>query len=152
MLGMIDDLLAKRDVKKVEVAIAKYLRSNPPAHERGQALLQRARSRLLGARPADAIDDLIKARTVLADIFNTPDILELSGDCYFARFEMAAVGFADRADTEHRPAPRLQCCASVPCSARGRGRGCGRGQPADGRRDAIDPRSSREPDHSCCGW
>lgn len=108
MLGMIDDLLAKRDVKKVEVAIAKYLRSNPSAHERGHALLQRVRARLWGARPADAIDDLVTARTLLPDLFNTPEILELSGDCYFARFELAAVGFADRADTEQAENEYLQ--------------------------------------------
>lgn len=100
MLGMIDELLAKRDVKKVEVAIAKFLRSNPAAQERGNALLQRARARLLGARPADAIDDLLTARSLIPEIFKTPEVLELSGDCYFARFELASVGFADRADTQ----------------------------------------------------
>jgi tetratricopeptide (TPR) repeat protein len=100
MLGMIDELLAKHDVKKVEVAIAKFLRGNPTTHERGSALLQRARARLLAARPADAIDDLMTARTLIPDTFKTPEVLELSGDSYFARFELASVGFADRADTQ----------------------------------------------------
>jgi tetratricopeptide (TPR) repeat protein len=114
MLGMIDELLAKRDVKKVEVAIAKVLRSNPSAQERGTMLLQRARARLMGARPADAIDDLATARGLLPDAFKTPEVLELSGDCYFARFELAVVGFADRADTHQAQQDYMQVVEQHP--------------------------------------
>jgi tetratricopeptide (TPR) repeat protein len=95
-LPIIDTLLAKREIRKAEVLIAKLLRLDLAHSERAQILTRRARTRLLSARPDDAIDDLLSIRAESAD---PPSLLELLGDCYFERFELASVGFADRQDT-----------------------------------------------------
>jgi tetratricopeptide (TPR) repeat protein len=97
-LKTIEDLLAKRDIKKAEVALAKLLRSELTAPDRASILILRARARLLSARPADAIADLQEARSLEVLDFSTPELLELHADTHFARFELASVGFADRND------------------------------------------------------
>ncbi len=99
-LAAIDDLLIRRDVKKAEVQIAKVLRSATTPHQRAQVLLFRARARLLGARPEDALDDITAARSLDEEVAEPAALLELLGDSYFARFELASVGFADRGDTQ----------------------------------------------------
>ncbi len=95
----IEDLLLKREIKKVEIVIARTLRSKISDKSRAQLLTYRARARLIGARPEDAIDDLLAVRALIPGEFEQPERLELLGDCYFARFEQASVGFADRNDT-----------------------------------------------------
>jgi len=97
-LRAIRESLDKHDVKKAEILIARLLRREITSEQRAQLLIQRARTRLLNARPEDAIDDLQEARAT-SPVFETPSTLELLGDCYFARFEFATVGFADRSDT-----------------------------------------------------
>ncbi len=100
-LSNIDKLMAAGDIKKAEILIAKLLRTQRfSANEllKSQLLLQRARVRLLSARPDDALDDLLVVRPILPEEFKEV-ALELLGDCYFARFELASVGFADRNDT-----------------------------------------------------
>lgn len=96
---VIEDLLLKHDIKKVEIIIARALRSKIPDQSRAQLLTYRARARLLGDRPEDAIDDLLAVRSLIPRDFEQPERLELLGDCYFTRFEQASVGFADRNDT-----------------------------------------------------
>jgi tetratricopeptide (TPR) repeat protein len=100
-LQAIDELLTRNEVRKAEIIIAKALRSNLAPAPRSQLLFRRARLRLLLSRPEDALDDLETVRTAAPDYFESPTILELLGDIYFARFELASVGFADRSDT-HR--------------------------------------------------
>ncbi len=95
----VDDLLNKRDIKRAEVLIARYMREELSVQERVRLLITRARARLLSARVDDALEDLQLARTLLPDEFFSPLTLELLGDCHFARFELASVGFADRNDT-----------------------------------------------------
>ncbi|MFN8560590.1 MAG: tetratricopeptide repeat protein [Anaerolineae bacterium] len=95
----VDELLNRRDVKRAEILIARYLRSELSVQERAGLLIARARARLLTARADDALDDLNHARTLLPDDFDNPATLELLGDAHFARFELASVGFADRNDT-----------------------------------------------------
>lgn len=95
----VDELLNKRDVKRAEVLIARYMREELSVQERVHLLITRARARLLSARVDDALEDLHLARTLLPDEFTSPLTLELLGDCHFARFELASVGFADRSDT-----------------------------------------------------
>ncbi|MCC6804568.1 MAG: tetratricopeptide repeat protein [Anaerolineae bacterium] len=95
----IDELLNRRDVKRAEILIARYLRAELSVQERAALLIARARARLMTARADDALDDLHHARTLLPDDFDTPTTLELLGDAHFARFELASVGFADRNDT-----------------------------------------------------
>lgn len=100
-LQTIDDLLLKRDIKRAEVLIARVLRSEQSLQGRARMLILRARARLLGGRIDDALDDLHKARELAPDQFEFPANLELLADTHFARFELASVGFADRADTAH---------------------------------------------------
>ncbi len=97
-LRSIDSLLARNEVKKAEIAIARHLRSPLTELERADTLIYRARARLSGARPADALDDLHAAQSAMIAEFDRPEILELQADCYLARFELASVGFADRQD------------------------------------------------------
>lgn len=99
-LHAIEALLNKREIKKAEILIAKCLRSDFNKQEQAKLLLFRARARLLSARPEDSIDDLLKVRSLILDDFEVPPILELLGDCYFARFELASVGFAERSDAQ----------------------------------------------------
>jgi tetratricopeptide (TPR) repeat protein len=110
----VDELLNKRDVKRAEVAIARYMREELSAQERAHLLIARARARLLGARIDDAQDDLNHAQTLLGDNFVTPLTLELLGDSHLARFELASVGFADRADTAQAAATYDQLLAEFP--------------------------------------
>jgi tetratricopeptide (TPR) repeat protein len=98
-LQTIDDLLDQREIKKAEVVIAKALRNNPPRNYKMQVLAYRARTRLLGARPDDALADLRAIRSMLGDEPEIPAMFELRGDCHFARFELSTAGFADRNDT-----------------------------------------------------
>jgi tetratricopeptide (TPR) repeat protein len=95
----IDRYLSKRDVRKAEVMIARWLRSELSAADRAKALISRARVRLFSGRIDDALDDLSKARALNPDEVETPAAQELRGDCHFARFELASLGFADRQDT-----------------------------------------------------
>lgn len=97
-LQPIVDLLERREIKKAEVAAAKLLRSTLSDSERIQVLVLRARARLLGGRPDEAIEDLNHARALLSGS-EPVEMLELTADCHLLRFEMASVGFADRGDT-----------------------------------------------------
>lgn len=95
-LSQIDELLVKKDIKKADVLIARELRSHLTTDQQAELLLRRSKTRLLSARPEDALDDLSAARELMGDRFLAPHNLELLGDCYFACFELASVGFADR--------------------------------------------------------
>jgi tetratricopeptide (TPR) repeat protein len=95
----IDDLLERNEIKKAEIALARFLRSDITDDERALVLTYRARARLRSARPDDAIEDLASARNLDPNRFDLPEMLELLADCYLARFELASVGFADRQDT-----------------------------------------------------
>jgi tetratricopeptide (TPR) repeat protein len=97
-LQLADDLLARREVKKAEIAIAKALRAAVASEDRADCLILRARARLMSARPDDALDD-IRAAIALGRIREeNPYLIELEADAYLARFELATVGFADRND------------------------------------------------------
>lgn len=100
-MQMVDALLARGEIKRAEMLVAKQLRSQLTPPERARALICRARARLAGLRPEEALDDLTASQALLPLEFEKPDSLELEADCYFARFELAAVGFADRGDIAH---------------------------------------------------
>jgi tetratricopeptide (TPR) repeat protein len=95
---LIEALLHKREVKKAEVLIARGLRSEANHIKQAELFVQRARTRLLTARPEAAIDDLLKARALEENVLDSPINLELLADAYFARFELSSVGFAERSD------------------------------------------------------
>lgn len=97
-LQTIQSLIERRDIKKAEVLIAKQLRGSLDGISRRALITLRARTRLLSARPDDAIDDLLSLYPSEMETPAPPHIMEMMGDCYFARFELSSVGFADRND------------------------------------------------------
>ena len=99
-LQQIEVLIGKREIKKADVIIARLLRSTQHTNDYAALLMFRARTRLLSGRPDDAINDLNSAQADTSKLnIPSPEFLELWGDAHFARFELASVGFADRADT-----------------------------------------------------
>jgi tetratricopeptide (TPR) repeat protein len=94
-LTIIRDLINDRDLRKAESALARLLRGDLSPRDLAQTLVLRARARLLAARPEEALDDLQAAQT--DDPALGAEIDELIADANFARFELASVGFADRA-------------------------------------------------------
>lgn len=100
LFTQIDALLNTRELKKAEVLIAKQLRADPTAEPRTHLLLYRAKARLFGQHPDDALEDIQTARVLLPEITALPQFKELLADTYFARFELAPVGFAERSDAD----------------------------------------------------
>ncbi len=98
-LRLIDYLIGQRDTKKAEMLIAKGLRTTLRKSERNELLIQRARLRLLIARPDDSLIDLLAVRADDESAYQALPVQELVADSYLARFELASVGFADRNDT-----------------------------------------------------
>jgi tetratricopeptide (TPR) repeat protein len=99
-LAPIRELLAMRDLKKAEVQIAKLLRGTLSSPDSASLLTLRARARLLAARAEEALDDLAIAEQRTDDPALRLEIRELQGDAWFARYELASVGFADRAHVQ----------------------------------------------------
>lgn len=97
-LQAIDRFLAQRNVKRAEILIAKLLRTEQPPALHAQLLYRRARTRLHNGRPEAALEDLQKFVSLLSDQYESPAVRELFADCYFARFELAVVGFSERND------------------------------------------------------
>jgi tetratricopeptide (TPR) repeat protein len=100
-LLQIDQSLAAREGKRAEFQIARLLRSTLPSADRAQLLLRRARARLLTERPDEALEDLQTCHALAPELRDQPDVLELMADAHFSRFELAPVGFAERADADH---------------------------------------------------
>ncbi len=92
--------LARNELRRVEVAVARALRSNTDNNTSVALRLLRARARLNDARPAEALDDLQTVSMLDAQRAHSPEVLELRGDSLLARFELASVGFADHNDTD----------------------------------------------------
>jgi tetratricopeptide (TPR) repeat protein len=99
-LQVVDTLLSTGEIKKAEIIVARLLRSDLTPQEQSQILWYRARIRLLSLRPDDALEDLNAISRLTPEDNPAPAVLELKGDCYFARFELASVGFAQRADMD----------------------------------------------------
>jgi tetratricopeptide (TPR) repeat protein len=110
----IDALLAKRELKKVERLIARQLRHTQDKDAQANLLVLRARNRLFSARLDEALIDLHEAQQLSPQTYHKPETLELLGDIHFARFELASVGFADRADTERALAAYASVLANYP--------------------------------------
>jgi tetratricopeptide (TPR) repeat protein len=99
-LSGLDNLIANGDIKKAEVQIAKLLRHDLPPDERSALLLRRARVRLITGRVEDSFDDLRELNAFNEGSHFVPELQELRADCHLARFELASLGFADRADLQ----------------------------------------------------
>jgi tetratricopeptide (TPR) repeat protein len=89
-------LLMLGDVRRAETNLAKLLRFDQSPADEAQIVALRARARLLAARPEEALDDIANAKRLTEDPTLQTELIELTGDAYFARFELASVGFADR--------------------------------------------------------
>ncbi|NDJ62126.1 MAG: hypothetical protein GYB67_13445 [Chloroflexi bacterium] len=110
----IDALITRHEIKKAEILIARQLRAAPDVAVRAALMVLRARARLYTTRPDEALDDLQHARDLDPDVMAMPETLQLLGDSHFARFELASVGFADRADTSHALAAYDELLAHFP--------------------------------------
>lgn len=98
---LVSSLLSRSEIKKAEMIIARHLRSKISNADRSRWLIYRARARLAGGRPEEALDDLLTSKKLShQSISDQPELIELMADCHLARFEMASVGFADRNDTK----------------------------------------------------
>lgn len=93
----IDETLRLGDAKRAGAAITKALKNSRDKDERAELLIRRARARLLDARPDEALEDL-ETGLALLNTLPSAEHWVLKGDILFARFELAAVGFADRND------------------------------------------------------
>ncbi len=113
-LAVLDKLLDKRDVKKAEVTIAKYLRADLSSSDQCKLMLYRARVRLLGARPDDALSDLQWVQEHCSKLANDVRLLQVLADSYFSRFEQATVGFSDRNDITHAEQIYTQILSDFP--------------------------------------
>ena len=96
----IDKWLSAGDIKRAEVQIAKLLRGETTPAERAELFLRRARARVVSERPDEALEDLQTCRALAPALWELPTTQELLGDAHFSRFELAPVGFAERADTD----------------------------------------------------
>jgi tetratricopeptide (TPR) repeat protein len=95
-----DMLLHKRDYRRAEVLVAKQLRVVSDTPIRIRWLVARARLRMQNNRVDDALLDLEKIRTLQGGEIADPDLLLLFADTHLARYELATIGFADKADVE----------------------------------------------------
>ena len=95
-LTSIRNLLINGDIRKAEASISRLLRAELSRQEEAETLTLRARARLLAARPEEALDDITAAGSKTDSPALLAELLELTGDAHFARFELASVGFADR--------------------------------------------------------
>jgi tetratricopeptide (TPR) repeat protein len=100
---LIEALITERDFKKAEVWLARSLRTDLSSANLTRLLVYRARLRLLTARPTDALADLREAGITLQTT-TSPELLELLADCYFASYEHAQMGFADKEFIRHAEA------------------------------------------------
>lgn len=112
-LDTIAGFITTRDIKKAEIMITRLLRSPLTSHQLAQALLHRARIRLLSARPDDALDDVKTLINTTPNPVN-PELLELMADCYLLRFELAPAGFAERQDIQRASDIYTQLAADFP--------------------------------------
>jgi len=111
----IDRQLEWGDVKQAEIMIARGLRaSGLDGAGRSALLLRRARVRLYSEKPDEALADLREALALVPALADLPDVRELRADVHFARFELAPLGFADRADADHAFAAYVELSADEP--------------------------------------
>jgi len=96
---LIEGYINSNDFKKAETLISKLMRSVQSNVEQERLLFYRARTRLLSGRPDDSLADITSLYNLTDNLSLSPNLIELRADAYFARFELASVGFADRGDT-----------------------------------------------------
>lgn len=114
-LAAIDRHLEQGDTKQAEIMIARRLRRDEIASSgRSILLLRRARVRLYSEKPDDALGDLREAFALGPALAQQPEVRELLADVHFARFELAPLGFADRADADEALAIYRALAAELP--------------------------------------
>lgn len=96
----IHTLIQNREIKKAEVQIARALSKPATEADLIELLKLRARAKLYNGRPEGALEDLNKVREIAPTATNDPEWVETHADCHFARYELSAVGFAERSDAQ----------------------------------------------------
>jgi tetratricopeptide (TPR) repeat protein len=94
----IERMLSKGEVKKAEIRLAQIMRTEVSNHEISELLLLKARVKLSAGNPDEATEALKTAVEHRSEVLQSSAFQELMGDCYFAHFEQASLGFADRND------------------------------------------------------
>jgi tetratricopeptide (TPR) repeat protein len=100
VIAEIQQLLDMQKIKQADVRISKALRQPNAPDMQAPLMLLRARVKLMLGRPEGALDDLDRARELVTSATDSLPVRELLADCYFARYELAAIGFAARADLQ----------------------------------------------------
>lgn len=91
----------EQDPQKADVLISRSLRNRDVSPEMREALLiLQARAKLKLGRPQEALDALSSAEIHELTPAIPAATLELLGDAFLARFELAPVGFADHTDLQ----------------------------------------------------
>jgi len=90
--------ISDKDLKRAEVSVARLLKNDLSESDRARTLIYRARVRLLGLRPDDAMADIHEALDADEHIKQHPYTIEVLADTHFQRFEIASAGFSDRQD------------------------------------------------------
>jgi tetratricopeptide (TPR) repeat protein len=99
-LAAIDQRIASGDARRAEIQLGRLLRDELDPVTRSEILVRRARARLLLSRPDEALVDMHTALDLAPDLLRLNDMQCLLGDIHLLRFELAAVGFAERTDTD----------------------------------------------------
>lgn len=95
----IEEQIARGEIKKAEITLARLLRSASSDQEIAESLIYRARLRLITDRPDEALADLKTAQERNQAIFaKNPELTSLFADAHLTQFEQSQVGFADRSD------------------------------------------------------
>jgi tetratricopeptide (TPR) repeat protein len=110
----IDALLRKREIKKAEIQIARALSKPATGGEYAALLTMRARAKLYTGRPEGALDDLMRAYEMAPSLKSDPVWNELLADSHLARYEISAVGFAERADAQQAEALYREIISTFP--------------------------------------
>lgn len=95
----VEALINQRDFKRAEVLLTKIVRQGTTPQTNTRAAVYRAKLRLLMGRANEALSILQGIEPPLP-IRDKPEYAELLADIHFQRYELAIVGFADKADVQ----------------------------------------------------
>lgn len=97
LIAEVEQARQARDFKKVETLFARWLKMPLNHPERARALMLRAQIRLQVGRTENALEDLREALSLDPALAQDPHALEIEADSIFQQFELAAIGFTDKA-------------------------------------------------------
>jgi tetratricopeptide (TPR) repeat protein len=97
-LGRIAAQIQTGEPRKADVLASRLLRDATSSDVRAKALLYRGHARMMEGRSDAAIADLEAARDLSGEIAASNPFLEVWADAHLARYELAAIGFAEKSD------------------------------------------------------